>query len=389
MTQSLYEVQPGSNYAKTIELVVDATVDLTGSVAEWQLRDDQNNVLSTGQATYTLAAASGGEVVATLTGTVAIPADLEANPQGQGYRLLWILTPVVGSSIRSQETVVVDSVTYQLTGPQAAVLVSGSVRIQLITGQSYSTVTVQIYAGNTVVPGYETPIAAAADGATASGYVYGLDVAALTLPDQGLDAYTVMWTYSNVGQVSQQAVGSLYYVNPSILMAMKDVQTTIQRAVLSTTNTPDTVFEPHVILDFLRLGRDTFNAMYQPTMFTMSNATGPVRSFWLAYSNIQALRSQYLVEGLRNFDFSGSQINLTVEHSQYFEQAASQIEQSVQEPMRQFKTILSKRGATAGDGNVNPLGLRAGAVGAVGIALSPVGARWQGNNQTWGGLFRG
>lgn len=389
MTHALYEVQPGSSYAKTIGVVVDSSVVLTGSVAEWQLRDDQNNVLSTGAATYTVGSASAGEVVVTLSATVDIPADLTANPQGQGYRLLWILTPATGPTIRSQEVVVVDSIEYQMQGPQAAVLIAGSVRALMILAQSYTTITVQLYAGNTVVPGYETPVSAAMDGATASGYVYGLDIAASALPNQGLDAYTVLWTYSNAGQVAQQSVGSLYYINPSILMAIKDVQTTIQRAVLSATNTPDTVFEPPVILDFLRLGRDTFNAMYQPTMFTMSNATGPVRSFWLAYANIAALRSQYLVEGLRNFDFSGAQINLTVEHSQYFEQAASQIEQSVQEPMRQFKTILSKRGATSGDGNVNPLGLRAGAVGAVGIALSPVGARWQGNNQTWGGLFRG
>jgi hypothetical protein len=51
---------------------------------------------------------------------------------------------------------------------------------------------------------------------------------------------------------------------------------------------------------------------------------------------------------------------------------ASALENQLNDPAKQFKLILSKRGNVDGDGNVNPLKMRPGSLSCVGVTLSPV-----------------
>jgi hypothetical protein len=119
----------------------------------------------------------------------------------------------------------------------------------------------------------------------------------------------------------------------------------------------------------------------------MTNATGPVRNYWINMSEIEALRSQYMAESEAAFDFQGQAISLSIDRTQYYEALASAIEIQIQEPMRTLKQNLGKRGALAGDGNVDPTQLRQGAIGTIGISLSPVSNLRPFNANYWlGGL---
>ena len=64
---------------------------------------------------------------------------------------------------------------------------------------------------------------------------------------------------------------------------------------------------------------------------------------------------------------------------------ANAIEAQIGDAAKKFKAILSKRGNIDGDGNVNPTKLRSGALGTVGITISPVSRLRPWNNNSWWG----
>jgi hypothetical protein len=163
--------------------------------------------------------------------------------------------------------------------------------------------------------------------------------------------------------------------------AIRDLMSEINKARSSIRDRP--TFTAEDALLHLRLGGDNFNGFGDPTMFTFTNATGPVRAYWLGFSKISALRSQFMYEAESNFDFQGQSIQLTVQREQYYDSLAAAIENQIYDPAKQFKIILSKRGNTGGDGNVNPLAFRNGSLGAVGITLSPVSRIRPWNPNSW------
>ncbi|MEK9322795.1 hypothetical protein, partial [Escherichia coli] len=61
---------------------------------------------------------------------------------------------------------------------------------------------------------------------------------------------------------------------------------------------------------------DAFNGAYgQFTSFTMTNARGPIREYWLLYAELAAIQSQYLAEGEKAFNYQGAAISLEVDRT--------------------------------------------------------------------------
>jgi hypothetical protein len=155
------------------------------------------------------------------------------------------------------------------------------------------------------------------------------------------------------------------------MMAMEDVRSMLQRAQTTLYQLPETVFSPEVILAHLRMGRDDFNAAAGVlTSFTMLNATGAIRSYWLGYSYVSLLRSQYLLEGEKAFDFQGQAISLNVDRTQYYQTMASDILGDLNNNVKPFKQNLLKKGVSSGDGDMGKVPAT-GNVGALGIGVTP------------------
>jgi hypothetical protein len=156
-------------------------------------------------------------------------------------------------------------------------------------------------------------------------------------------------------------------VNTSILGAVREVQNFINRAYTDSGFQPGTTFKTEDVMEYLRYGRDKFNASDKPTQFTMLNATGPFKHFWVTYSSAAACRAQYLNEGMKAFNYSGQEVQLDVDRSTFWDQMASNLEQSADNQIKVFKDNLTRRGTFSGDGSymgINPQG-----VGAIGITL--------------------
>jgi hypothetical protein len=103
----------------------------------------------------------------------------------------------------------------------------------------------------------------------------------------------------------------------------------------------------------------------------MTDARGPIREFWLKFSEIMALRGQYLAEGEKVFNFQGQQIQLEVDRTPYYDSLANSLQQLLDNEAKAFKTMLIKRGILGGDGNADPTAQRPGAAGAIGISITP------------------
>jgi hypothetical protein len=114
------------------------------------------------------------------------------------------------------------------------------------------------------------------------------------------------------------------------------------------------VFDTQTLISFLRRGKDTFNgAGGYVTAFDMTDATGGVRDFWLGYSEVAMLEAQALAEGEKAFDFQGDAIQLSVDRTQYYNQAADNLRSRLENGVRQYKANLQLKGVSGGSGNVD------------------------------------
>jgi hypothetical protein len=89
------------------------------------------------------------------------------------------------------------------------------------------------------------------------------------------------------------------------------------------------------------------------------------------YSELSGLRSQYIAEGEKAFNFSGQAISLDVDRTGFYDSAASSLQSRLDNEAKPFKQNLIKKGLVSGTGNLDDIGLRRGAIGSVGINVSP------------------
>lgn len=385
LTGHLENVIVGSTVTAQTQFIVPASVSISGAVCTYDILDDSGVVYASGSVNSISNIVLGtgeNKITASIT-ALTIPSLLTPTVSGSKYLLRWTLV-ASGNTYSSFESFSVLPSDYApLGGTELVELAGDTFNLSLILPVSYTTVECAIYSGNTVVV---ATMAASLVTTTSDGYLYQVLFNSAT---SGLVAslvdYQVMWSYHNVTGPVLRDSNSLFLVTPSLIAAAKDVQSVIARAYVSTGN-PDVTFSTTDLMTFLRLGADTFNSVYAPTLFTMTNALGSIRAFWLAYSQVAALRAQYLAEGMKAFDFGGQAVTLSVDKTSYFESMASSIESAANDRCNQFKKVLSKRGITSGDGSASPLSLQFGAIGAIGIGLHPMSNIGLVNNQ--GGLQR-
>lgn len=391
---SLGTVALGSTNRADVSFVISKAQPLINPVATWSLVDAEGVVYSSGTCYSLVIDTTISNQVVTGQANVVVPETLSLNVDTTTYQILWQLVGTDFETTVAEQVKVVGLEASQLGAKDAVELYGTVASLELVLPYAHSVVGYQVFFGNYPHSSTQTPVSVvASEQAVSDGFRYTaqFDTSTMTSPGAMLEPYTIVWSYANAGGLTYKETARFYVVTPSILLATRDIQSVVNKAKTTVEGVPDAAYSLDELLNYLKIGMDNFNAYADPTAFTMTNATGVIRSYWVQFSEIVALRSQYLVEGTKAFNFSGQSVTLDVDRSQYYESLASSIEGPLHEATRNLKKLLSKRGVTGGDGSQDPRALGYGSIGAVGISLSPVSnvrTYGTGNAGSWWGLGR-
>jgi hypothetical protein len=365
------ELQAGDSATGTAVFTFPAGFDASAGTVSWALLNQDGATLSSGDAFDYAIYNTVDSVRIESHAIVNVPSDAIQTLNGQSYQIRWTL--LIGSqSFYSFEQLRVVAPYSVPQGVQDAVeLAFDPLNLNYVTPTKYDNVAVTIYSQNdTAMPQVIVPNPQQ----TADGWYYSTTQNPNPPLSAALESYTVVWSGWNLATPSNisRQTGRLFVVNPSILSALADMRVLIDKMSASIDGLSEIDFTDPLLLAYLRRGRDMFNGAYGvPTNFTMLNATGPVREYWLRFSEIVALRAQFLMEGERVFNFSGQSVSLDVDRTQYFQGLADSLQAVMDNECKAFKTILVKRGLLGGDGNVDPTQQAYGAAGSLGITISP------------------
>ena len=328
--------------------------DATGGYIVWKLLDMESRIYSSGNAfDYNINVTSFRTQV-TASAVIHCPSDIPPSLDTQKYQIRWELHLPGMEVIYLFETLKILGVsTVPMGAPDVVELVGDTATLSIIVPSLIDYVELSIYYSNNLVYSSGRLLDPKK---TSTGWYYEhlFSTSSLTA---GLDAYVVSWKYyqsSALVPSPTRITSSLYVLNPSMLNAIESCRQMVEKARSTLLGFPDVLFEPATVANWLIRGRDMFNAAGGIfTSFTMLNATGGVREFWLRYTEIAMLRSQALAEGEKAFDFQGQAISLTVNKAEYYQTLADNLQASVDNEVKPFKTALKTAGIdTGGDGNI-------------------------------------
>lgn len=362
-------------------------IDPSGGFVTWELLASDGTVYAAGNAFEVKIISNGLSNTVRARCIINVPSTVPPTLLDQKYQLQYTLQlpiaqgtqpdvdqlPTQGVFITSESVTVTGLNTVPL-GVQPQVEIKGvPAKMSIVVDDLYDNVGIELYWGNDLVVGF-TPIAAPER--TSNGWYYAgvINTSQLMI---SLVPYTVVWKYWNNSDSSNvvQETANLWIINSSISTAISDVQSKVQKARATLYGTPDLLFPPSVILTWLRRGMDYFNGAFGKfTSIDMTAAQGPVREYWLMCSEVFALQSQELAEAEKAFDFQGAAISLSVDRTAAYGGLADKIQGRLDNELKDFKVNLIIKGNTSGDGSADPGTLRKGAIGSVGITITPASA---------------
>lgn len=351
----------------------------TGLTVRWSLIDQDGRVFGEGQANDITQQQNSFVFQVKVSSILPIPSDLPLSNNDTRYKLRWELdASQLSAPILSYEEITVVGLTTAPQGPEHSVEMEGdTISVGISLQERYTSVGFEMFSGNFKIVQYTAVTAAPVR--TSTGFYYNVVLDPGNLPGAApnllladLTPYLVAWKYWNSsapGVVHREAT-HIFISNGSLLAVLEDVRRQVAKARTTLFGFPDMIFDNPTIFGWLRRGRDMFNAAGgYPTDFTMLNATGGIREFWLRYSEIAMLRAQALAEGEKAFNFSGAAISLDVDRAQYYNQLADTLQSQLDQEVKPYKANLLKKGTSGGDGDASQLSNNG--IGRVGISIHP------------------
>jgi len=368
-------IEAGQSAVGTAVFVFGADIDPAGGYVTWEFMDYQGVVYSSGNA-YSYEIQSSGLANTVLARAVInVPSSVPPSDVNSKYQLRYTLTlkpidPAQQHIYYSAENVTVTGMTTVPLGTQDQIEMRGKpATMSIVLDKVYDNVVLEVYKDNQLlgsarVTQYDR---------VGSGFYYAATIQTGQMPES-LEAYDVLWNYSNAVDPNRIWTESarLWISNPSIENAVNDVKSKINKARTTLFGLPDTLFPSEVVMVWLRRGMDMFNGYSGVfTSLTMTNAKGPIREYWLMCAEVMALQSQELAEGEKQFDFQGAAISLSVDHAAAYGGLADKIQGRLDNELKPMKQNLIIKGQTTGDGSADPSRLGRGAIGCVGITITP------------------
>lgn len=346
--------------------------ETAGGYINWELLDSDGITFSSGNAFELIATNTSNSLRIEGRGIITVPSDVPVNNLNLRYQIRWTLNLPDGTTLTTNENIKVLGRTSIPHGVEDSVEMQGDVAtLNIVVPQFFDHVGVEVYkqSHSEKMVSYQE---ATDRHKVPDGYQCSVRLDTSNIP-VALESYVVIWKYwnhNNPNLVFRES-GRMFVLNASILSATDDLRAIINRSRATIAHKQDILFTVPTLLVFLRQGRDSFNGAYGVlTNFDMSDATSSIRQYWLYFAGIDALRSQYLAEGEKAFNYSGQSINLDVDRTAYYESLASTIQSRMDNECKPFKQNLIKKGIIQGTGNLDSIGLRHGAIGSIGIGVS-------------------
>jgi len=371
-------VEAGNAAIGTAIFQFPASFDPRGGFVNWELLTGDGTVYASGNAFDYQIQSSGISNNVIARSVINVPSSVPPSQFDQKYKIRYTLdlsnkgTPSLDNQqyiYYSFEDVTVIGLTTVPLGVMPAVELQGNpATLEIVVDKLYDNMVVEIQCDNKTITGQRVSNFQR----VASGYFYTASAATNALP-VSLEPYAVLWSYGNNSNAAQVFTESteLWVVNSSILSAVADVKRKITKAMTTLYGHADLIYTTEEVIAWLRRGRDAFNgASGNFTSFTMTNAKGAIREYWLLYAEVAALEAQYIAEGEKAFNFSGAAISLDVDRTGMLDAAASKIQSRLDNEIKPFKQNLIIKGNTSGDGSADISRLRHGAIGSVGITVT-------------------
>lgn len=337
--------------------VVPLDTDLTSIVSDWQLEGDDGVTYASGlSSTFTSSPVRRGTKL-TFTDSLVVPNVLPLSVTTT-YSIRWALLTDTGEFGYTQTIEVLPQQNHYL-GAEDAVEVQGDTTIYATLPVSGAVV--DIYQGNTLI----YTASAVAGSPNSEGVEHSLNFNTTTLGIlPSLTQYLLYWKF--VDGRTQTMPGSLWVITPVMVSAIDQLRQFLNR-LHQEARMPELDYDAVDLIRWLKMGQDFLNATGLYTTFDLTNAQGAIYHWWMTCSIVMALRNQYLVEGMRSFQFSGQQVTLDIDVTQYLSSIADQFQGQIDNGMLSFKQQLKNYGISGGDGSMNGKFQ----VGALGLSMSP------------------
>lgn len=360
------EIQAGQSAVASAVFTVP-NCNLKNGYVTWELLTSDNECLASGNAYECIVRNDGLGNTLIAKSVITCPSDTGPTIVTTKYQIRYTLHVDGKAYYQFENLTVASNVTVPLGTPDVVELHGARAHLSIVTSQPYQYMQCSIYKDN-----QEIASAIIKDAAkVSSGWLYSLTADTQNLP-VSLENYTVVFSYGNASPTEFQESSKLWIINASIQTACGDILARVNKARTTLYGSPDLLYPIPTILLWMRRGMDRFNGAYGIfTNFTMTNAKGGIREYWLMWTELMAIQAQYLAEGEKAFDYSGAAISLNVDRTGYLDSMANSIKGDLDNEFKPFKQNLVNKGHTSGDGSgdVNVLGR--GAMGSVGVALTP------------------
>lgn len=364
-------IQAGKSAVAVAAIPFPNTFDPSGGYVLWDILDETGTVYASGNAFDMRIMATGVANTVIARSVINVPSSIPPSV-GKPYQLRYTLR-VGEQNIYQFEAITVEGLIDVQLGCQPSIEMQGDpATVLFATKDLYQNYVVELRQGGQVLA--SMPVLNPEK--IAGGYCVSATIDTTSLPPSCVP-YQINWKFWNVSAQTFRQATELWIVTDSMIQAIEDVKAKINKARTTLYGTPDSLFPSTEIMKWLRRGMDFFNGYAGVfSSLTMTNAMGPVREYWLLCAEKYALEAQYLLEGEKAFNFSGANISLDVDRTQYLDNMASKIQSALDNELKPFKQNLIIKGNQNGDGS-GPNGdgnfgaLQRGAMGAVGITISP------------------
>lgn len=380
-------IQAGKTAVAKTAIPFPPSFDPSGGYVTWDILDAMGVIYASGNAfDYRILSTGIGNTVIARS-LINVPSNIPPSPDNP-YQLRYTLN-VAGQLFYQYESIQVQCLVDVALGSQDQIEMAGDpATISLVTEKLWQNYVMELRQDGQLLASMTV---SGAERVSNGYYVAGtIDTSELVASCEPMQVVWKFW--NNPVQIYREA-SALWIVSDSMIQAVEDVKSKVNKARTTLYGTPDSQFPSTEIMKWLRRGRDAFNGAYgQFTSFSMTNAKGVVREYWLLYAEKYALEAQYLLEGEKAFNFSGAAISLDVDCTSYLDNAASKIQSQLDSELQNIKKNLIIKGNTAGDGS-GPNGkgdfsaLQQGAMGSVGITITQ--ASIYGGYGIYGGSYAG
>lgn len=375
-------MRAGESTVSTVVFNIPADVEVSEGYISWELINNSGEILSNGNAFSYDWDSNGVNTSVSGQCVIVCPSYLEPTSIEQRYQIRYTLFLKDNTYYQYETLRVETNVTVPLGAADMVELVGKKATVSIVLPKLYENCTVTIYSNNTAIT--EQKVLRDPQHVS-SGWLYSACLNTSVFP-VSLDSYDVVFEFWDKECDVNSEACKLWIINPSIRSAADDILAKIQKARASLYGAPDLIFTMPTVLTWMRRGRDLFNGWQGVfTNFTMTNAKGIIREYWLLCSEMGALEAQYMAEGEKAFDFSGAAISLNVDRTGMLQTMIDSIKGNLDQNLKPIKQVMTQKGYTSGDGSGTDgnggIATSIRALGAVGLSITPASA--------WGRFYPG